>query len=150
MSAAAVLPRKVQEPLPHQQSPSPARSSQVCLVTCRSGAAGRVIRGPSPRSLCQKRCSLSHPSHTHQNEGKAKVTRRRWRWEMIRFRAKVGGGMRPSLKMTFSAVKVMRYVCSRRQTHARCTLNALTFYMHLTLCCSDTRYIALTLMTICF
>lgn len=113
MSLAAVLPRKVQELLPQQQSRSTARSCQVCLVTCRSVAAGRVMRGLSPSSLCKRRCSLSYPSHIHPNEGKARVTRRRWRWEMMRFRAKVGGGMMPSLKMTLSAVKVMRYVSTQ-------------------------------------
>lgn len=110
MNVAAVLPVKVQELLPQQQSLSLARTGRVCLVTCRSAAAGRVMRGPSPSSLCKRRCSLSYLSHIHPNEGKARVTRRRWRWEIIRFTLKVKGGMRPSLKMTLSAVKVMRYV----------------------------------------
>ena len=145
MSVAALLPRKVQELFPHQQSLSPARSVRVCLVTCRSAAAGRVMRGSSPSSLCRRRCSLSHRSLTHPNEGKARVTRRRWRWEMIRFRAKAGGGMKPSLRMTLSAVRVMRYVCSRGETCAHCTLNPRTCEVHLTVCCSDTRYVSLTL-----
>lgn len=141
MSVDALLPRKVQELLPHQQSLSPARSVQVCLVTCRSGAAGRIMKGQSPSLLCKRRYSLSLPSHTYPNEDKARVTRRRWRWEMIRFRTKVGGGMRPSLRMTLSAVKVMRYVCFRGETHAHCTLNAHTFEVHLTVFCYDKRYI---------
>lgn len=126
MSVAAVLSRKVQELLPQQQSLSRARTGLACLVTCRSVAAGRIMRGPNHSSLCKRRCSLSYPSHTHPNMGKARVTRRRWRWEMIRFRAKVEGGMRPSLRMTLSAVKVMRYVCSCGEPLAcyfKCTHN---------------------------
>lgn len=108
MSITADLTGKVQNPPPQQLSLPPNRTGQLCLLTCRSAAARRVMRGPSPSSLCEG-CSLSHPSHTHPNEAKARATRTRWRKKMGWIGAAQGGDTRPSLKMTSSGVKVMRY-----------------------------------------
>lgn len=114
---AAVQSREVQQLLPQQQTLPCAQSGQARLVTRRSVATGRIMRGLSHSSLRERRCSLSYPSHTHPHMGNAKVTRRGWPWEMM-FRAKVDGGMRPSPRMTLLAVKVMRYVCSCGKTLA--------------------------------
>lgn len=109
--------RKVQQLLPHQPSLPCAQSGQARLVTCRSAAAGRIMRGLSHGSFGARRCSLSSPSHTRPHVGKAKVTRSGRPWEMM-FRAKVEGGTRPGPRMTLLAVKVMRYVSSCGKTLA--------------------------------
>lgn len=120
--SVTLLQRKVQHSW--SQSLNCALCSKVCLLTWRSGTAGRVMKGLSLSSLCKRRCSLSHPSLTHPNEDKARVTSRRWRWEIIRFRARLGGGMMSSPRMTLLAVKVMRYV--KGETKAHCSLSSHT------------------------
>lgn len=114
---AAVQSRKVQRLLPRRQSLPRAQSGRARLVTRRSVAAGRIMRGLSHGSFGARWCSPSYPSHTHPHVGKAKVTRSGRPWEMM-FGAKAEGGTRPGPRTTLLAVKVMRYVCSCGKTLA--------------------------------
>jgi len=113
MRLSVLLPSKAQESPLHQQSLVSAWYDQICLLTCGSGTAGGVMRGLNPSSLCKRGCSLSLPSLTHPNEGKAGVTWGRWRPQMISSIAEMDGGIILSLKMILLAVRVMRYVCCR-------------------------------------